>query len=124
MRFLEGLTSVRTAAILPSALTIWVVATTHTASYATGSPPATPKASVVQIAIAQLEDKLYEHKYPAETDDARLTRIEKFVFGAAQTGTTAERLQRLQTSIASQADAIDKPPSLASQPTAAPAAVG
>ncbi len=120
MRYLECLTTICSPTVLSVSLTIGLVATSLTAAHAAGSPAAAPKGNAVQTAIAQLEDKLYEHKYPAETDDARLTRIEKFVFGAAQTGTTAERLQRLQASISSQADAIDKPPPPVSQAPAAP----
>ncbi len=115
MRYPECLTTVCAKTVLSVCVTVSLVATSHTAAYATASQTASPKGNAVQTAIAQLEDKLYEHKYPNETDDARLTRIEKFVFGAAQTGTTAERLQRLQTSIASQTNAIDKPPSAVNQ---------
>ncbi|MBI2810955.1 MAG: hypothetical protein HYX67_09025 [Candidatus Melainabacteria bacterium] len=122
MRYLECLTTACASTVLSVALTIGLVTASLTAAHAAGSQPVAPKGTAVQTAIAQIEDKLYEHKYPAESDDARLTRIEKFVFGAAQTGTTAERLQRLQASITSQADAIDKPPAPATQAKAAPVA--
>ena len=116
MRYLECLTTICAPAVLSVSLAISLVGVSYTAADAASSQAAAaPKGSAIQTAIGQLEDKLYEHKYPGETDDARLTRIEKFVFGAAQTGTTAERLQRLQTSIASQADSIDRPPPAASQ---------
>jgi hypothetical protein len=75
---------------------------------ATAALSSAPKTSSIQQSIAQLEEKLYEHKYPAESDEARLTRIEKFVFGAGQTGTTAARLERLQSSITSQSTSADK----------------
>ncbi|MBS1954262.1 MAG: hypothetical protein JST89_08750 [Cyanobacteria bacterium SZAS-4] len=121
MRHLECLTTVCAPTILSVCLSISLLAVSQTAALATASQAAAPKGTAVQVAIAQLEDKLYEHKYANESDDARLTRIEKFVFGAEQTGTTAERLQRLQTSFASQADAIDKPP-VATPVKSAPAA--
>lgn len=119
MRHLECLTTICVPAVLSVCLSLSLGAACQTAALATASQAAAPKGNAVQVAIAQLEDKLYEHKYPNESDDARLTRIEKFVFGAPQTGTTAERLQRLQTSFASQADAIDKPP-VATPANAAP----
>lgn len=122
MRHLECLTTVCAPAILSLCLSLSLGVAFQGAAHANGSQAAAPKGNAVQTAIAQLEDKLYEHKYPNESDDARLTRIEKFVFGAAQTGTTSERVQRLQTSFASQADAIDKPPTAATPAKSAPAA--
>ncbi len=121
MRF-ECLTTVCAPTVLSLCLSLSIGAACQTVTFAATSQAAAPKGNAVQIAISQLEDKLYEHKYPNETDDARLTRIEKFVFGAPQTGTTAERLQRLQTSFASQADAIDKPPTAVPKAKSAPTA--
>ncbi len=93
-------------------LIVGVIATfclTLTPAFSATAVPSAPKANSVQQSIAQLEEKLYEHKYPAESDEARLTRIEKFVFGAAQTGTTAARLERLQSSITTnQSPSVDK----------------
>lgn len=113
MRVPECLTTVGVAAFSCTVFMLPPFLLSQTVAYAAAAVAGT--ANATEAAIAQLEDKLYEHKYPNETDDARLSRIEKFVFGAAQTGTVAERLQRLQNSITSQANAIDKPPAVNAQ---------
>lgn len=115
MRVLESLTTVGVAALSSTLFVFSPLLSAQSPALAAAPVAGAPKEDATQIAIAQLEDKLYEHKYPHETDDARLTRLEKFVFGAAQTGTTAERLQRLQNSISSQASAIDKLPAATDQ---------
>jgi hypothetical protein len=60
---------------------------------------AKPQGSVDQQ-ISALEDKLFEHNYPHEDEAARLTRLEKFVFGDSQSGTIPSRLSRVENSIA------------------------
>ncbi|MFN8554026.1 MAG: hypothetical protein U0103_21330 [Candidatus Obscuribacterales bacterium] len=110
MHFYKGLTTVCTSAAIYSVALAVSFAGLQTGAKAANQAvsAASSKGNSVQVAIAQLEDKLYEHKYPNESEDQRLTRIEKFVFGAAQAGTPAERVQRLQSSFASEATAIDK----------------
>lgn len=110
MHFYKGLTTTfASAAIYSLALTVSFAFSLGGSNAANQAGSAiNSKGDSVQAAIAQLEDKLYEHKYPSESDDQRLTRIEKFVFGAAQTGTPAQRVQRLQSSFASEATAVDK----------------
>ncbi|MBS2002971.1 MAG: hypothetical protein JST44_15775 [Cyanobacteria bacterium SZAS LIN-5] len=110
MHFYKGLTTGFASAAIYSVALAVSFAGLQTGAQASNQAvsAASPKGNSVQAAIAQLEDKLYEHKYPNESEDQRLTRLEKFVFGAAQTGTPAERMQRLQSSFASEATAIDK----------------
>jgi hypothetical protein len=124
MRVPQCLTTARTPVFLAVTGTFCLLWSNQLSAAAAGLPISAPKANTVQVAIAQLEEKLYEHKYPAETDEARLARIEKFVFGAAQSGTNAERLARLQSSITTTATDVsaDKAPQIAGQnkPIAAP----
>lgn len=72
------------------------------------APSATHGKESIQTEIGMLEEKLYEHKYAGESDEARISRIEKFVYGAPQTGTTAARVNRLQSSLLAESTAIDK----------------
>ncbi len=108
MRLYKGLTTVVDNSLFAVALTTFIVTQTPCLAAGSSTTAAPPKANAFQVAIGQIEDKLYEHEYRSETDDARLARIEKFVFGAVQTGTTAERVQRVQATFASESSAIDK----------------
>ncbi len=65
------------------------------------APSSTNSAASVSASLSKLEDNLFEFTYPGDDEDARLNRLEKFVFGAKQTGTDAVRLSRLQSAITS-----------------------
>ena len=57
--------------------------------------------------IGAMEAKLFSHSYPVEKDSARLTRLERFVFGTASSdGSLDERLTRLKACIAVKPNAI------------------
>lgn len=45
--------------------------------------------------IASLETRFFDHTYPQESMDARLTRLERMVFGEAKTGSDQARLTAL-----------------------------
>jgi hypothetical protein len=63
-----------------------------------------------------METKLFRHPYANESADARITRLEKFVFGAQDTdASTKERLNRLSACVPTKA--------IASTPSAAPVAI-
>jgi hypothetical protein len=64
----------------------------------TGAPAGSTSPAVAG-SIAKLEQRLFELTYPSEDDDARLTRVEKFVFGGRQTGSVQARLTRLESAI-------------------------
>ncbi|MBP6744536.1 hypothetical protein KA344_04850 [bacterium] len=55
-----------------------------------------PSASAEAAPLTQLEDHFFQHTYPADTEDDRLTRLEKLVFGEAKAGDTATRISDLQ----------------------------
>jgi hypothetical protein len=55
--------------------------------------------AAVSATLTRLEDRLLEHDYHTESDDLRLSRLEKFVFGEAETGTIKERVARLNAAI-------------------------
>ncbi len=61
------------------------------------------------VSLAKLEQRLFELTYPGEDDDARLTRVEKFVFGGRQTGSAQARLTRLESAISSNQPAPGTP---------------
>lgn len=65
--------------------------------------------------ISALEDKLFEHHYAHEDEATRLTRLEKFVFGDAQSGSIPSRLSRVENSIAENSPKV--PETTASQPS-------
>jgi hypothetical protein len=66
----------------------------------TGAPAGSTSPAVAG-SIGKLEQRLFELTYPSEDDDARLTRVEKFVFGGRQTGSVQARLTRLESAISS-----------------------
>ncbi|MBA3856258.1 MAG: hypothetical protein C0507_05050 [Cyanobacteria bacterium PR.3.49] len=49
--------------------------------------------------LNSLETRFFEHTYPQETMEDRLTRLEKMVFGEARTGDNQERLQALVNAV-------------------------
>jgi len=49
--------------------------------------------------IAKLELRIFDHTYKSDSQEARLKRLENFVFGAAQAGDTPSRLSKLQESV-------------------------
>ncbi len=50
--------------------------------------------------LTKLEDHFFQHTYPTDTEEERLTRIEKLVFGEAKTGDDSARLADLQKVVA------------------------
>ena len=49
--------------------------------------------------ISKLELRLFDFTYQQDSEDARLKRLENFVFGSAQTGSDSERLAKLEKSV-------------------------
>ena len=45
--------------------------------------------------MTKLEIRFFQHNYPKDSQEARLDRLEKMVFGETKTGSEGERLQRL-----------------------------
>jgi hypothetical protein len=62
----------------------------------------TADSASVSDSLAKLEKRLFEFTYASEDDDARLNRLENFVFGSKQTGSISDRLSHLQAAIVSQ----------------------
>jgi len=48
-------------------------------------------------ALSKLEEQLFEHDYRTEDDNARLKRLEDFVYGSSQSGSFPTRLANLQS---------------------------
>jgi hypothetical protein len=59
--------------------------------------------------IAKLELRIFDHTYKTDSQDARIKRLENFVFGAAQTGDTQSRLNKLQESVTASAAPSSSP---------------
>jgi hypothetical protein len=70
-------------------------------------------ASSADIALSQLEDRFFEHRYESESNIDRIDRLEDFVFGTHQTGSTNDRVKRLLATIPQ-----DEPPQSDSTPMA------
>jgi len=47
-------------------------------------------------ALAKLEKKFFEHSYSSDSDDDRIGRLEKLIFGETKTGDVAGRLADIQ----------------------------
>ncbi len=81
--------------------------------------------------MTKLEIRFFQHNYPKDSQEARLDRLEKMVFGETKTGSEGERLQRLigavpvgeatpsaGTASSSQSDSlVDEPRSRSSSPS-------
>lgn len=52
--------------------------------------------------LNSLENRFFEHTYPQDTTEDRLTRLEKMVFGEARTGDDQSRLQQLMNAVPAQ----------------------
>ncbi|MBP9094039.1 hypothetical protein KBI23_23665 [bacterium] len=76
-----------------------------------------PSACAEAAPLAQLEEHFFQHTYPADSEDDRLTRIEKLVFGEAKTGDSATRISDLQK-VVTEADTSPSTPSNQSNSTA------
>jgi len=50
--------------------------------------------------LTQLEDHFFQHTYPTDTEEDRLARLEKLVFGEAKTGDASARVSDLQKVVA------------------------
>ncbi|MDR3614971.1 MAG: hypothetical protein P4L53_15535 [Candidatus Obscuribacterales bacterium] len=59
--------------------------------------------------IAKLELRIFDHTYKADSQEARIKRLENFVFGAAQTGDTQSRLSKLQESVTASSASSSSP---------------
>ncbi len=73
--------------------------------------------------ISQLENKLFMHDYPRDSEEDRLARLENMVFGEKRTGPTDQRVAKLTEVLgpSKQAVAQDKPATAAApQEPAAP----
>ena len=53
--------------------------------------------------LSSLETRFFEHTYPQDTTEDRLTRLEKMVFGEARSGDDQDRLQQLVNAVPAQA---------------------
>jgi hypothetical protein len=62
--------------------------------------------------LSKMEVRLLDHDYKSETEDQRLARLEKFVFGGPESGTEKERIDRLKAAI------VPAPSQTASSPAA------
>lgn len=51
------------------------------------------------VPISKLELRLFDFTYQSDSEQARLQRLENFVFGATQTGSDDERLAKLEKSV-------------------------
>lgn len=58
----------------------------------------------IDKSLAQLENRFFEHPYNQDTEPDRLSRLEGFIFGSAQTGTVDERLKHILTTVPKEAD--------------------
>ena len=58
-----------------------------------------PDEAAISASMTKMEDRLLDRDYHKETDDQRLERLEKFVFGGPETGTVQARVERLQAAI-------------------------
>jgi len=56
-------------------------------------------ANNTDTALSKLEDRFFEHRYESESDIDRIDRLEDFVFGTHQTGSTNDRVTRLLATI-------------------------
>jgi hypothetical protein len=63
--------------------------------------------ALAEDTLSLMEETLFSHSYPTEGETQRLERIEKNVFGEAQSGNQADRKARLNTVLSS---AIKRPP--------------
>jgi len=52
--------------------------------------------------LAQLEEKLFQHSYPKDTETQRIERVEKFVYGDTRKGSEDQRLNNLMQSLSSE----------------------
>lgn len=52
--------------------------------------------------LTSLENRFFEHTYPQDTTEDRLTRLEKMVFGEARSGDDQSRLQQLINAVPAQ----------------------
>ena len=85
---------------------------------------ASADSSSVSDALAKLEKRLFEFTYASEDEDARLTRLENFVFGSKQTGSVSDRLSHLQAAIVSQPTADNAGSTNTTQAPGSASAVG
>jgi hypothetical protein len=56
-------------------------------------------AASTSATLSKMEVRLLDHDYKTETEDQRLSRLEKFVFGGPESGTDKERVDRLTAAI-------------------------
>lgn len=90
--------------IFALAFFVWVTATP--AVFASG-----------QQDLNGLENRFFEHTYPQDTTEDRLTRLEKMVFGEARTGDDQTRLQQLISAVPAQQTSDSPSSSQNSSPT-------
>jgi hypothetical protein len=76
--------------VITAASPCWSAGSSSTANSTTASTSAT---------ISKMEVRLLDHDYKTDTEDERLSRLEKFVFGGPESGTDKERVDRLTAAI-------------------------
>ncbi len=53
----------------------------------------------IDQALSKLENRFFEHQYSTDDDSDRIDRLEKFVFGCTQSGSTVGRVQHLVSTL-------------------------
>jgi hypothetical protein len=72
--------------------------------------------NATDASLAKLENRFFEHPYNKDTEADRLSRIEAFVFGTAQTGSVDERLKHIIASIPAEPESQATPSTNAGLP--------
>ncbi|HEY9775576.1 MAG TPA: hypothetical protein V6C81_17555 [Planktothrix sp.] len=75
-------------------------------------------AETTDASLERLEQKFFQHTYSKDTQDQRIERIEKMVFGEAKTGPDDQRLANLTKMVPENDAADDAPPPPAGSTTA------
>jgi hypothetical protein len=84
--------------VITAAAPSWSAGSSSTSSSASRSTSSATASSTSAI-LSKMEVRLLDHDYKSETEDQRLTRLEKFVFGGPESGTDKERVDRLTAAI-------------------------
>jgi len=71
--------------------------------------------------LSQLEKQYFGRSFDSDSDDSRLARVEKYVFGAPVAGTTQQRIENLLSTTLSATDISRDVKSAKSESTASPA---
>lgn len=93
------------------------------AAFTTQSPQPPAATPVGNSQIASLEQRIFSRNYDTDTDFARLSRLEQFVFGAPRPGPEAERIAALMKAFQTQHPAKPSSAAVAANKSNAPATV-